>query len=336
MLADRKSRVFVAWDGAFRGGTFDRDGYGILAQRNGSAQVKGRETMNFWRHVEQAIADNTGEPFVIKDHHGVGGGCINEAWVLEGEGRDYFIKTNRAEMVDMFAAEAEGLQAMADTQTIGVPRPVCWGAAEDRAWLVMEHVPMGGRANGRLFGERLARMHLAFGERFGWHRDNTIGSTPQPNAWADDWVDFWRRQRLGHQLALAASNGIGARVVERGELLKDKFGDFLAGYAPKPSPLHGDLWSGNWSFDRQGDPVIFDPAFYFGDHEADLAMMELFGNPGADFHAAYRDVFPVDAGYPLRRELYNLYHILNHYNLFGGSYGNQAGRMIDRLLAELI
>ena len=292
--------------------------------------------MNFWRHVEQAITEQTGEAFAIRDHHGVGGGCINEAWVLEGDRRDYFIKTNRPEMLEMFKAEAEGLRALADTGAITVPRPVCWGAAEDRAWLVMDNIRMGGRANGGLFGEQLARMHLCFADRFGWHRDNTIGSTPQPNGWSEDWVDFWRRRRLGFQLELAARNGIGARLVERGELLKDKFGDFFAGYAPRPSPLHGDLWSGNWSFDSGGSPVIFDPAFYYGDHEADLAMMELFGNPGSDFQAAYRSVFPVDAGYPLRRELYNLYHVLNHYNLFGGGYGSQAGRMIDKLLAELI
>ncbi len=291
--------------------------------------------MNFWRHLEQTLTEYTGEPFSIVDHQGVGGGCINEAWIIQGDRHSYFVKTNRPGLLDMFEAEAEGLTALLDTEAIRAPRPVCWGVAEDRAYLVMEHIRMDGRQDSRLFGRQLAQMHRCLGERFGWSRDNTIGSTPQINDWCDDWLAFWRQRRLGYQLDLAARKGLGSGVIDKGEMLKEQLGGLFSGHSPKPSPLHGDLWSGNWSADEQGNPVIFDPAFYYGDHEADLAMMELFGNPGRGFHAAYREVFPIDAGYPQRRDLYNLYHILNHYNLFGGGYGGQAERMIDRLLAEL-
>jgi len=292
--------------------------------------------MNFWRHLEQTLTEHTGEPFSITDHHGVGGGCINEAWIIQGDRESYFVKTNRAELLDMFEAEAEGLSVLLETGAIRVPRPVCRGVAEDRAYLVLEYIHMGGRQDPRRFGRQLAELHQCTSDRFGWRRDNTIGATPQINDWSDDWLAFWRHQRLGYQLGRATKKGLSAGVIDKGELLKEKLGGLFCGYSPRPSPLHGDLWSGNWSSDEQGNPVIFDPAFYYGDHEADLAMMELFGNPGRGFHAAYREVFPIDPGYPQRRDLYNLYHILNHYNLFGGGYAGQAERLIDKLLVELL
>jgi fructosamine-3-kinase len=177
-------------------------------------------------------------------------------------------------------------------------------------------------------------MHRTARDHFGWDRDNTIGSTPQHNAPCGEWVTFWREHRLGFQLDLAARQGYGGRLQKLGErLLADLTG--LIDHDPRPSLLHGDLWGGNIGYDREGNPVIFDPAVYYGDREADLAMTELFGGFGSGFYAAYEEAWPLDPGYSVRKTLYNLYHILNHLNLFGSGYLGQAQTMTERLLAEL-
>jgi fructosamine-3-kinase len=181
-------------------------------------------------------------------------------------------------------------------------------------------------------GRGLAALHANHAERFGWHRDNTIGSTPQPNAWSDSWLEFWRDRRLAQQLELAHRNG---HALARGDALLAGLHQLLDGHEPRPSLLHGDLWGGNAGFTDGGEPVVYDPACYCGDREADLAMTELFGGFRPAFHAAYREAAPLAPGYPLRRDLYNLYHVLNHLNLFGGGYLRQAGSMIDRLLSEI-
>ena len=199
----------------------------------------------------------------------------------------------------------------------------------------MESLSLSGRENSSLFGQQLAKMHQHTQKQFGWHRNNTIGSTPQINNLEDSWIEFWRKHRLGFQIELALKNGAHKKLGEKGERLMADFPALFNNYNPEPSILHGDLWSGNWGSDERGNPVIYDPAVYFGDHEADLAMMELFGSPGASFFAAYREVYPIDDGYPVRRTLYNLYHILNHFNLFRGGYAAQAESMIDRILAEI-
>jgi fructosamine-3-kinase len=186
----------------------------------------------------------------------------------------------------------------------------------------------------RALGRNLARLHRVTARRHGWDRDNTIGSTPQINTPADDWIAFWRERRLSFQLKLAASKGHAARLSASGERLIEKLPAFFEGYTPVPSLLHGDLWSGNAAMDADGKPVIFDPAVYYGDREADLAMTELFGGFPHSFYAAYRTEYPLDAGYETRKQLYNLYHVLNHLNLFGGGYGAQAERMIEQLLAQ--
>ncbi len=178
-------------------------------------------------------------------------------------------------------------------------------------------------------------MHRCDAAQFGWQRDNTIGATPQPNAWHADWVAFFRDRRLGFQLAMAGDNGAPARLLDRGRRLLGELDAFFTTYRPTPSLLHGDLWGGNWGADSSGAPVIFDPAVYFGDREADIAMTRLFGGFDRQFYGAYAAEWPLDAGHGSRETLYNLYHILNHYNLFGGSYAAQAGDMIERLLAEL-
>jgi len=164
--------------------------------------------------------------------------------------------------------------------------------------------------------------------------NNHIGATPQSNDWQYSWSDFWREQRLGYQLDLAASNGYGGKLQTLGKQLLMRFPS-LIDHAPVPSLIHGDLWGGNMSFDSNAQPVIYDPATYYGDREAEIAMTELFGGFSADFYAAYQDAWPLDQGYAARKTLYNLYHILNHLNLFGGGYLGQAQGMMERLLAEV-
>jgi len=256
-----------------------------------------------WAPIEAAITAATGERFRLQQQTTVGGGCINSAMKLRGAQREYFIKFNQRSLLDMFEAEADGLRELAAARAVRVPAAICTGSADSQAYIVMEY--------------------------------HTIGSTPQRNTRSDDWLGFWREQRLGEQLKLAQRHGLSARAIDKGERLQQRLGDFFSGYTPAASVLHGDLWSGNYAISRHGEPVIFDPAVYFGDRETDLAMSELFGGFGREFYAAYNAGWALDAGYPQRKTLYNLYHILNHYNLFGGGYADQAEAMIDRLLAEL-
>lgn len=289
--------------------------------------------MGALQDIAGAIGAATGQPFELAASNFAGGGCINRAQTLDGrDGRRVFVKLNDAARADMFAAEAEGLAELAASGAIRVPRPICHGVTDGQAFLALEHLNLGSRGSGAHLGRRLAALHRHTAPRFGWRRDNTIGATPQDNTQADVWIDFYRRRRLGIQLELAAQRGIGGRLVEKGERLLARLDDFFPGYQPVASLLHGDLWGGNYGY-TQGEPVLFDPAVYYGDREADLAMTELFGGFPADFYAAYREAWPLDPGYATRRALYNLYHVLNHYNLFGGGYAGQAGRMLDELLA---
>lgn len=289
---------------------------------------------DIWTTITKHISETSGQPFSVGGRHNVGGGCINNAAVLQDGARRYFVKTNDAARAGMFQAEAEGLREIARTRTVRVPQPLCWGRAGGAAYLVLEYLELGG-ADSRSFeqlGRQLAQMHRATRDRFGWHIDNTIGSTPQINTPSSDWVDFWRQHRLGFQLDLAARHG--RNMMNKGKRLMASLGEFFRDYRPVPSLLHGDLWGGNVG--AVGDqPVIFDPAVYYGDREADLAMTELFGGFSSRFYQAYQETWPLDPGYKVRKTLYNLYHVLNHFNLFGGGYGSQAERMIDSLLAEL-
>lgn len=288
-----------------------------------------------YENIAAMLAAREGGPFELAAVEPAAGGCINDAAVLrDRRGERFFVKLHDASRIDMFEAEREGLEAIAATGTVRVPRPLLCGTDGGRAFLVLEHVPLtrpGGAAMAEL-GRELARMHGNTAESFGWHRDNTIGATAQANAWMGSWEAFWVDRRLGPQLRLAASRGAGGRLVRTGEALLAKVPELLAGHRPQPSLLHGDLWGGNCGADGDGRPVLFDPAVYYGDREADLAMTELFGGFSRGFRDAYESTWPLEPGYARRRELYNLYHLLNHFNLFGGGYAAQAQSTMERLL----
>ncbi len=287
--------------------------------------------------ITRCISDALGRPVELADPREVGGGCINRTLVVQTRGGEpYFVKLNDAARLGMFEAEAEGLRELAAAKAVRVPQPLCSGRNGAQAFLVMEHVALahdGGQTQPTL-GRQLAVLHRVTRAQFGWQRDNTLGATTQLNAWHDDWVTFYRERRLRYQFDLATARG-GEHLQRLGEDLLERLPTFFSDYRPRPSLLHGDLWSGNAAASVSGEPVIFDPAVYFGDREADLAMTELFGGFSARFYDAYREAWPLDPGYATRKTLYNLYHVLNHFNLFGGGYAAQAEHMLRQLLSEV-
>jgi protein-ribulosamine 3-kinase len=237
------------------------------------------------------------------------GGCIHDCYRVSIRGTTRFLKTNSSDYQDAFAAEADGLVALR-AAGMRAPEPFSHGVAAGHAYLVLEHLDLNGRKDFAALGRMLATAHRNAGPRFGWHRDNYIGATPQANGWCDEWDEFWMERRMRPQIQLATQKGFRLSMPS----LK-----LLEGHKPQPSLLHGDLWSGNAGF-TAGGPVVFDPAVYYGDREADLAMTELFGGFPQEFYRAYGEVWPLDEGYQRRKHLYNLYHLLNHLNLFGGGY----------------
>ncbi len=266
----------------------------------------------------------------------VGGGFAScERW--ESDSGPVFVKVADRQHLPLLEAEAAGLRDLADAAALRVPGVLAVGTAGSQAFLALEWIEFRAatwRTEARL-GELLARQHRVTAPRFGWQRDNTIGATPQSNAWTDDWARFFAERRLGFQLDLAVEQGHSGRWIDRGRRLCGQLDVLLRDHRPVPSLLHGDLWGGNWAADESGYPVVFDPAVYFGDREADLAMTRLFGGFSRAFYDAYESTWPLEAGAGLRFDLYNLYHVLNHLNLFGGGYRGQAETLIERLLAEV-
>jgi fructosamine-3-kinase len=280
--------------------------------------------------LHEALAAATGSG-ACDESNPVSGGCINECHAVRRGTARWFVKVNDASFADAFAAEADGLAALRAAGA-RAPEPLAHGRGEHGAFLVMEWLPLGPAtaAGFRALGEMLARLHEPRCASFGWTRDNCIGATPQRNTRTGEWRAFWIEHRLRPQLELAARGGHRIDAEHAGQASAK----LLASHRPPASLLHGDLWRGNAAFLDDGSPVLFDPAVYAGDAEADLAMTELFGGFPAAFQEAYRTVRRLDAGYAVRRDVYNLYHVLNHLNLFGGGYFAQAQRMIARLAAE--
>ncbi|SFE82483.1 fructosamine kinase family protein [Nitrosomonas sp. Nm166] len=293
--------------------------------------------MHAWHEISAQISAAINSHFKVKESQAIGGGCINQAYRITDGNRCYFVKLNTSDSLAMFEAEAAGLMEIHQSHTIRVPLPICYGQDEHTAWLVLEYLDIhrSMRGNASELGIQLASMHRITARQFGWVRNNTIGQTPQINTTSSDWVYFWKTHRLGYQLDLAQKNGFDGKLQKLGERLLIDLDKFFPGVTPLPSLLHGDLWNGNYAYREMGNPVLFDPAVYYGDREADIAMTELFGGFSVDFYSAYRNDYPLDSGYNLRKIVYNLYHILNHLNLFGSGYHHQAEQMMSLLLAEI-
>lgn len=287
------------------------------------------------RAVESAIGEVTIGVSIVGSV-AVSGGSINSARLLtSSDGRKLFLKSNPAPLPHMFEREAEGLCALAGAGHLRVPRPIAHGE-DPIPFLVMEAVEVSSPGRGFFedFGRRFAQLHRdATSERFGWTNDNYIGSTTQPNGWMDSWTDFWRERRLGHQLRLAESQGRADAELRRlGDRLMNRLDDFLGDVDEPASLLHGDLWGGNYLTDTDGRAVLIDPAVYYGHREADLAMTRLFGGFQPAFYRAYEEAWPLQAGSEVRGKIYELYHLLNHLNLFGGGYRSGCVSILRRLV----
>jgi fructosamine-3-kinase len=283
--------------------------------------------------LEAAAAAALGRGARLESATAVSGGCINSCYLVHAGAAKIFVKLNAPRFADAFAAEADGLAALR-AAGMRAPEPLAHGGAAGQAYLALEALDLGANEDYAALGRALASLHLTTGEQFGWTRDNYIGASAQQNSQTGDWIGFWRERRLAPQLALAMANGHGEirKPVER---IFEALPRLLDGRAPEASLLHGDLWRGNAGFLAGGAPVVFDPAVYRGDREADLAMTELFGGFPRSFYAAYEEAWPVDPGYRTRKHLYNLYHLLNHLNLFGGGYLGQVRATLSLLLRGL-
>ena len=273
----------------------------------------------------------------------VSGGDINDACILYlSDGQEIFMKSNRITHADFFVTEAEGLRAIASTKTLRVPQVLARGTdeAEGCAFLLMEAVTGAPQARDfwEAFGHGLAKMHLADttafvnGGRYGFTQDNYIGAGEQRNTPADSWITFFREHRLRPQMERAA-HYFDAHLRKQCESLLEHLEDLLT-EPERPSLLHGDLWGGNFMTGPDGHAWLIDPAAYVGHAEADLAMTELFGGFHPRFYAAYEEINPLQKGYDTRRDIYNLYHLLNHLNLFGPGYLGSVARIVERFSLE--
>ena len=286
--------------------------------------------------IAREISSLTGTRCAPAPQRRVTGGSINECYCWPGDAGPMFVKVAPLEAQAMLAAEAAGLAELERSHTVRVPRVLASGPAERCAFLALEWIETGvaGPECEARLGRELAALHAVTAPRFGWVRDNTIGRTPQVNAASEDWAEFFRERRLRPQLEMAAAHGFAELPAAAGERLLESVQGLLGAHRPAASLLHGDLWGGNWLASASGEPVLIDPAVYYGDRETDLAMTRLFGGFGEAFYQAYQAAAPSAPGWQVRAELYNLYHVLNHANLFGGGYARQARAMIERLLAQ--
>ncbi len=246
---------------------------------------------------------------------------------------ELFTKTGPASALAMFEAEAEGLDELRSASAIRVPDVIDVGIIDGHSYISLEKLTLSRPTveTERVLGQQLAKLHRHTQKQFGWHRDNTIGLTPQCNDQSADWIVFFREHRLQFQLDLATANGFGGELLELGEQLCEQLGKLFDDYDPAASLLHGDLWGSNWG-NVDGEPVVFDPAVYYGDRESDIAMTRLFGGFGQTFYEAYDSSWPMQQGHETRLMLYQLYHVLNHLNLFGRGYLQQALTLTKALL----
>lgn len=272
----------------------------------------------------------------------VGGGCSHACWCLQlADGSRLFAKTDSRARLPVLAAERAGLEALAPwaAAPLQLPRPLALAAVAEHAVLVLSWLDLeesgGGPTGWRALGRGLADLHRSSragngGRGYGFECDNFIGASPQINGWSSDWPDFFAAARLGPQFASAARQG---QALRGAELLLEQLPEWLE-HPSEPVLVHGDLWRGNAALVRGGGAALFDPACHWADREVDLAMARLFGGFPAGFFEAYEQAWPLPAGAERRVPLYNLYHLLNHANLFGGGYLQQAQDCLTTLLAS--
>ena len=285
--------------------------------------------------LRPALSDaliSIGDATPIRSLDRIGGGDINEAARLVTDRDRYFVKWNPRHLRPrMFEVEARGLRLLASANAVRVPRVVA--VVDQPPALVLEWIDSRGSKSdaSEALGRQLAQMHRTIGSGYGLDHDNYIGSNPQANRQTNSWIEFFRAHRLGFQMELAHRNGhLTAKRASQIEWLMSRLNEWIDESTCVPSLLHGDLWGGNTMSGPNGEPVLIDPAVYYGDREAEIAFTELFGGFGAKFYAAYNAAWPLAPGYADRRDLYNLYHLLNHLNLFGEGYGGSVDAILRR------
>ena len=268
----------------------------------------------------------------IKSMSSLSGGCISDAYKLTTiEGSNYLLKYYPGISDDMFEKEANGLRELAKPNAIRIPEVL----SVDKDYILLEFISSGSKKKNFFedFGRKFAEMHKYSADEFGFYEDNYIGSNPQINIpdknEKTNWVSFYFNKRILFQIKLAEKLGNATPELRKSILkLEEKIEEIIRTSEEKPSLLHGDLWSGNYMVDENGGAVLIDPAVYYGHREADLGMTKLFGGFASEFYKSYNDTYPLDDGYEYRENIYKLYHVLNHLNLFGGGYYSQAISLI--------
>ena len=256
---------------------------------------------------------------------------------VRGSDGHYFIKIGSLSDSPLLISEKIGLETLAVAGVIKVPKVIFVGETSTCSFLICEYFDLkkDNLFSGEILGKQLALLHQNSNEFFGFSEDNWIGLSPQKNHWHENWISFFKKYRLQPQLTWAFERGYRSRLEEKAERLMEALPLFFDEYKPQPSLLHGDLWSGNWGTINNSTPVVFDPAIYYGDREADLAMTKLFGGFPQVFYDAYNYQWALDYGFKVRQNLYNLYHLLNHLTLFGEAYLSQTIDVFEQLLSEI-
>ncbi|RJX66474.1 fructosamine kinase family protein [Vibrio sinensis] len=286
-----------------------------------------------WQAISKQLSETLMFSFNIVEKTKLTGGEICDCYMISDGEQRYFIKINRRSFFAQFEMEAENIKRLRETSTVSVPELVTLGTTKDNAFLILNYLPtkpLDDVTKSFQFGQQLAQLHQ-WGEQreYGFDQDNYIGNTLQPNQWNRKWSRFFAEQRIGWQLQLLKEKGTQLVDIEEfTQLVQNR----LANHQPRPSLLHGDLWHGNVANTTFG-AICYDPASYWGDRECDIAMAELFSGFPPEFFQGYESIYPLDVGYHARKPIYNLYHVLNHYNQFGGHYLEESQRYIDEIMS---
>ena len=279
---------------------------------------------DFFSHIQKEL-NQTKYP-LIKE---VFGGDINKTFKLDFNENTFFIKVNKKDNLIVFKDEFLALEKISNTKTIKAPKPYSYGTHKDLSYLIMEYLDLSNAnaISNKDLGIKLANMHKIKYDFFGYF-DSKMNNNNEQN-----WNTFFAKSRIENKIEKAKLKNASTSLIDKTHILIENI-DKLLTHNPQPSLLHGDLWGGNFSAIKN-EAVIYDPASYYGDREVDLAMSELFGGFSNEFYQSYNEVYELEDGYELRKTIYNLDPVINHFNLFGGHYANQVENMLDNILSNL-